>query len=555
MTDPSPDPPASVLRFEFDEASQRLTAHFEPGSAGSRVPDRTSLLAALDEAGWSALLRDDIAVARFLQLAALATKPIAVDIAERRNGHCTIRVSDDAMSATLELSPAFGGRAVDREQVDAALREAGISSGILDDAIEQALAAQSAEALPIARGRPAQSGRPARFISLLPSSERHGPRVDERGIADYRELGTLVIVHAGDRVMQRVPANPGVAGEDIHGLVIPAAQVDDAGFATGLSGTSPSAEDPDVLVADIAGQPVLAARGVSVLPTITVPGVDLTSGNIEFDGTVKVTGDIAQGMHVRATGDVFVAGVVEAARIEAGGDIHVGAGAIGTADTHRAHAHGGDHRARLVAEGSVSVAFCENAVIRAGGDIRIGDGALHSDLTADGEIVIGKPGGRRSQLIGGIARAASALHVGVLGSTAGVHTHVEIGYQPDAYAQLAALRVEIERSEAKLDSLHQVLAYTEALTDAHHRDLHERAGLTLQAGEATHVELLERRDELQASLVLSEDPRIVVGQAVHAGIDIRLGNHTLRTSDSSPGGTFRIVDDEIVFDGAGASKP
>jgi len=127
-----------------------------------------------------------------------------------------------------------------------------------------------------------------------------------------------------------------------------------------------------------------------------------------------------------------------------------------------------------------------------------------------------------------------------------VHTHVEIGYHPDAYAQLAALHVEIERSQAKLDSLQQVMAYTETLADAHHRELHERARLTLGVTEAAHVNLLERRDELQADLVLSENPRIVVSQAVHAGVDIRLGNRTQRTIDSGPGGTFQLVDDEIV---------
>lgn len=519
----------SVLRFELEPLSGRLSAHFDPAGA---APDRDQVLAALAEAGWSALYRLDEAIDRFVSLAAVATGPVQLEIAERRDARCEITVAADSMSASMSLTLAYGGAPVTREEVDRQLQQAGVVSGLLPAEIDQALALGVVHGRIVARGRAPQPGVPASFQSLVPEMRQRGPAVDSRGIADYRELGTLVIVHPGDPLMRRTPATPGIAGEDVHGLVVPASSGEDSPFAAAISGAAPSPEDPDLLLAEIAGQPVALKHGVSVMPTITVPGVDLASGNIDFDGTVKVKGDVTPGMHVRATGDVFVTGTVEAAQIEAGGNITVSAGAM---------------KARLAAGGAIGVVFCENAVISAGSDLLIGEVALHSDLTADIRIVIGKPGARRSQLIGGVARASALLQVGTLGSSASVHTRVEVGYHPQEHAQLALLQGEVARSEAKLESLNQVLAYTEGLDDARHREIRERARHTLEVTETAHVGLLDRLAEAEAHLTLSENPRIVVGNALHAGVDIRLGAKTLKVQDDGGPGAFHLQDDEIVY--------
>ena len=55
----------------------------------------------------------------------------------------------------------------------------------------------------------------------------------------------------------------------------------------------------------------------------------MASGNIQFDGSVVIQGDVAKGMSVKATGDIEVAGIVEMASLEAGGNITVKSGVIG----------------------------------------------------------------------------------------------------------------------------------------------------------------------------------------------------------------------------------
>ena len=62
---------------------------------------------------------------------------------------------------------------------------------------------------------------------------------------------------------------------------------------------------------------------MQVNPVVEVDAVDLTTGNINFEGSLQVRGDISATMEVRVTGDVVVNGTMEAALVEAGGNVTV----------------------------------------------------------------------------------------------------------------------------------------------------------------------------------------------------------------------------------------
>lgn len=523
-----PLPVSPALDFELDDDCGTLWAVWDP-CAGAELPDRQQLTDALCESGHAALHRDEAAIDLWLSQLPGATEPVRHAIAERRDGACKVMLVDDGFGALLELIPAYGGAAVTRADVDAALAAAGVTCGVLDDAIALALSMQAVAAERIARGRPAVPGEPVRFASLVPALQPRGPRLDARGVADYRELGTLQIVHPGDPLMRRTPGTAGSAGEDVLGRIVPPPAVDETPFAADISGASTSPDDPDLLVADITGQPVLMQHGVSVEPTITVGAVDLASGNIHFDGTVTVVGDVCAGMRVQATGDVFIGGAVEAAQVEAGGNIHIAAGAIGLGSA----AAGISAGTRLVAGGSISVLFCENATLDAGVDLLIGEFALHCELHAGDRVIIGKPGARRSQLIGGSLRAASLLKVGVLGSSAGVATTVEVGYSPVGIARKLSLEAEVATLTARMASLQQVLCYTRAMTDPQHREIRERARHSLDVTTQQHAARQAELAEAEACLVLSADPQIVVTHAVHPGVELRIGGRTIRVQETS----------------------
>lgn len=167
----------------------------------------------------------------------------------------------------------------------------------------------------------------------------------------------------------------------------------------------------DLLIAATDGCPVLLKDGVSVEPIYTVGDVDLYTGNIDFPGTVNVTGEIHIGMTVKASGDIHVNGTVEGVTLAAGGDIAVKDGIIGL--TERAGKK--SHHSAITCGESCSANFAQNAHISAGKGIFIRDFTMQSKLSARHQIVVGD-GSRKGYLIGGTARAAMLIKAKIIGS-------------------------------------------------------------------------------------------------------------------------------------------
>ena len=261
-------------------------------------------------------------------------------MASARDGVCAVTVSGDKMAARLTLVRAYGGAPVTDEQIRASLQHAGVSAGIMEEAIAGALSAGEATEVVVACGRPAQNGEASAFVSLIPQVQDRHPKADEHGVIDYRDFGRIAGVAPGDPLMRRTPATAGSDGYDVTGRVLRAKPGKSVPYATRLKGVVVDAQDPELLRAAVAGRPVQVANGVTVESTIELPRVDMSTGNIDFDGSVTVLGDVLARMKIHATGDVLVRGTVSAADIEAGGQVVVQGGLMGAhhADDDEDHA-------------------------------------------------------------------------------------------------------------------------------------------------------------------------------------------------------------------------
>jgi uncharacterized protein (DUF342 family) len=160
-------------------------------------------------------------------------------------------------------------------------------------------------------------------------------------------------------------------------------------FATKLDGATIDPNDPDVLIAAISGCPVILKNGVSVDPVYSVKNVDLHSGNISYMGAVHITGDVHADMTVKASGDIYVDGTVENATLEAGGDIVVKGGIIGSSELHTKQNE--KFHAAIKCNGTCTARFVQNTHISAGKGIFIHDVAMLSELTAGHQIIAEPP--------------------------------------------------------------------------------------------------------------------------------------------------------------------
>ena len=207
------------------------------------------------------------------------------------------------------------------------------------------------------------------------------------------------------------------------------------------------------------GQPKLVPNGVVVEPTITLPQVDISTGNMSFDGTINIKGDVKDGMKIHATGDVFVGGTVEAAEIEAGGNVVIKGGVIGHSE------HSGDpneaptFNAIIISKGSISAHFAENVCMEAGIDIIIEEFSMHNHLTALNRVLVGKSGGKKGRIIGGITCASVLVKTAIIGSNAGFVTKVRAGFNPYLQAQVDKLKLEIDANEKEQEDLKKIIAF------------------------------------------------------------------------------------------------
>ncbi len=431
----------------FREEDERLLAVVEPGT--DRPPlDAALVREQLAAHGLSNLYVDDDALAGLLTAYADSPERIELVIGERRNGACRVDVAEDKSLASLTLVPPCGGEPVTADQLHDALKSAGVVAGILPDEIEAALAEGAAVDRVVARGRSVKDGEDATFVSLIPEPEERRPHADEHGLIDYHDLGQIAAVRAGDPLMRRTPATTGESGCDVSGRELKARPGKNTPFSPLIKGATVDATDADLLCATIPGRPIVGPAGVSVEPVVDLPNVDTSTGNVEFDGSVNVQGNVISGMRIRATGDVLIGGSVGAARITAGGKVVIKGGVIGGGEADAS----AEERAVILCQGSFQASFLEYAQIESSSDILIDDHCMYSTLAAGARVVVGGSGSKTGHIRGGTVSAATIVKAVTIGSPIGVKTVVRVGFahEKDDATQIDALaekaRVVVDRN-------------------------------------------------------------------------------------------------------------
>jgi len=550
-----------------------LTAKFCTSLLAS-APSRQTVMDALASQGWAGAALEERALADFLKaceqaqnaLVALATQTVAENecaladstaldetnapavsvepttieavIGKVLDGGVKIAIAADKMRALMDLWPAQGGRAVTLDDIRAAAKAAGVGIALDEDTLQAAFAQGHAMGVVIAKGQPAQFGTPTSFESMIDSLRPKFAEPDDKERVDFRTLGTLLIVSPGQVLMRRIPAKQGWPGTDVLGKSIPVPRVPDAGYARGLTGVAFDENDPNVLRAAISGSPVVVHHGVKVNPVIEIDAVDLSTGNIEFDGALRVRGDIKRNMNVQVSGDVIVQGAVEAANISAGGNITVEGGIIGH--------DGGAQEVSVSCKGTLQARFVNHAKISAGVDVVVEREIVNSEVLAGGQVSVGVPGATRGGIAGGRCCALTLVRAPRLGTPGGIATHVQVGMDPHADRRRAELEVEREKLKAERTKIEQLMAFLKANPG-------RAVGGVAERSKATHLKILEELAalDLEAAQIAKDimrttDVAIEADQQLYSGVILQVANRRYELLDDY--GRCRAIwhDDAVV---------
>lgn len=381
-------------------------------------------------------------------------------IAERKNASARLTLSDDHMTATLLVTPASGGEPLNSDDILQQLTKNRVDLKRMDKkGINEAIHCTEEKPIVIARGKPPVMGQDSQFVPLVhDDGENTELQEDEQGRVDFYAGKTYSTVEAGTPILQRLPPEPGQVGMDIFGQIIASKPGNEIPFAKKMDGTEFASNDPNLVIAKISGHPVFFDHGVRVDNSLSLDSVGLNTGHVNFDGSVEVKGDVMADMRIEATGDVFIKGTVERAKIIAGQNIVIGGGVVGDTSVHIEE---GDElpllECRLEATGNISVRYCNLSGLKAEGNIEVREYAFHSSLSAGNAIALGQNGGK-GNLVGGDTVAGKSVTAKMLGNRAYNTTRLRVGLLQEDWILVQKLRFLREQRLEQARNLRQSLS-------------------------------------------------------------------------------------------------
>ncbi|SEQ05913.1 hypothetical protein SAMN05421693_11548 [Ectothiorhodospira magna] len=553
MTDQTPqDSSPTWLALHVDEEDHRLIARVtalpEQGAASAAVMEH------ITNAGFGTWVISDSAIKDLVNAVAKADPSLdqrTFCLARRHDGKFNLTIDPKREQVVLNIEPPRGGQPVTEVMVRERMAAKSVVHGIDEDALTRAvlLGEQDPMEVVIARATPPAHGSDTVFESLIPKARRRMPHIDERGRADYRDLGEVPQVKPGTPLVRRHPATAGVPGVNVLGQAIPARSGREFPFSSKLRNVVPSADDPAVLESTLHGIPVLIPRGAMVEESLEVDKVDLSSGNLSFEGSVLIRGDVVSGMKVTASGDILVNGMVEGAILEAGGDIQIKRGVVG--QLHQDETHEGKSRptARLKAKGTVSSRFIENAWVEAD-HVLIHEQMVHCQISATHEVTVGGTGARKGQIVGGSIRAGEQIECHMLGSPTAPQTQVVVGADPKLRDQLAELEQRLDAQHHLAEELVRTLNFVQQHPERVAADFKTRATNTLAEVEGHVQELEQEKAQLLEQMARFQDATIVVQRRIYSGVEVCIGDKVRRIEAETLGGVFKLQEGEVILDHA-----
>ena len=270
-----------------------------------------------------------------------------------------ILISKDQMAAWIYVTPPLnGGTDITEEGIRTLLTQERISVGILEDTIKSIVKDHIYdEALLIARGILARNG-------IDGSIKDHFERIvqlefeeDENGSVDFKNQNNIQSVKEGEVICEIIPAIPGEDGKTIEGQKYPC---DIKGVPTPAPAgrNTVLTEDGTLLISQKTGHVTFANGKFNVDSLLKISGnIDNSTGNVDYDGDVFISGDVRNGFSVKATGGIDIRGSVEGAQITAVGPITIASGMSGNG------------RGTLTSESHIKCRYLEHCTVKAAGNV------------------------------------------------------------------------------------------------------------------------------------------------------------------------------------------
>lgn len=453
------------------------------------------------------------------------------------NATIEIELSNNEMTATLSLIPPKGGKMVSIEEIMEELQSKGIEYGINKDKISEIISHRIFNTpIEIATGLPPKDGEDGKINYFFDTKKSLKPKILEDGTVDHYNLGLVINVTKGQQLAEVIPPSKGIPGMTVTGKTVKARDGREARIRVGKNVVI--SEDGLKAFADIDGQPVLYNDKLSVLPILEIKGdVGPATGNIDFLGGVIVMGNVKSGFAIKASQDLEVYGIVEAAEVEVGGNIMIRRGVQGRG------------KGILKAGQDFTAKYIENASVEAGNNIIIAEAAMHSNLLAGKDIRLE---GKKGLIVGGTAKAGEKLIAKTIGSPMSTYTELEVGINPKLKGDYQNICNQLATLEADINKIEQTISVLQRLKEKNMLTPDKQILLdkVILAGESLknqQAELKNEKERLDLIMSYSSRAKISASNVCYPGVNIVIGNASLKVRDKITHVTFYNYEGQIKF--------
>lgn len=428
----------------------------------------------------------------------------------------TVVISPDEMEAYFVMKEK--PHPINKGIIDDALETYGITHGLNDLALSRVVNGDwKEERFIVAKGELPVNGEDGHYDFLFRTEVARSPKVLPDGSVDYHDIEWYEMTHKGDMIAEYHHATPGKCGYTVLGTAIPEKKGVELPILTGSGFKTDQTGDLYIATAD--GIVILKDDHVIEIKSLLVlDEVSLATGNVKYEGSVHIKGNVFSGMSIETGGDLVIDGYVEKVTINCGGNVilHQGVNASG--------------EGLINAAGDVIGTFFEAVTVRSGGCIRA-NYSMNSNLYAEDSIKIN---GRKGSLVGGIASAENSIEVFELGNKAAMATMIRLSTHDAPREKLRIVAAQLSTVYDELEALRK--AYKEYKNNfapevRNYMPIFLKIEAAIYTKELQANELGDTKRELEEALKDNDKAEIIVRGSLYEGVSIVIGNAKLLSKE------------------------
>ncbi|WP_300757460.1 DUF342 domain-containing protein [uncultured Brachyspira sp.] len=261
----------------------------------------------------------------------------------------------------------------------------------------------------------------------------------EDGAIDFKERGFIHNIEANVQIAHFMEEKPSLDGLDIYDVIMEAHYDEDPCYKLGKN----VKVDEDGITIRSAIRGILSNHNntLSVSTVAEIDKVDLSTGNIEVNGSLIIKDNVAPGFSIKTEGDILVRGNIEDAEIECAGNLIVSGGIIGGTNS------------KIHVNGKLSSQFIRNATIICKGDL-VSNQLVNAEIACNDRVIILEGKG---VIIGGNVKALNGVWAKSIGSMSESKTTITVGRDAEADAEFKNIVSTVKTNKEEISKIKSLL--------------------------------------------------------------------------------------------------